>query len=205
LASGVWQRCRAGLGQEKDRLYRLATDTSDEAFFVLVPISSGKRISDWQIADCSQGAAKMWGMNRDDPLGSQLSALYSSGEFRNICEIYAWALERGHYEDEYQEDFAALQPSLRLRRRIAVSEGKLALSLKESSPPEAEIEMERLANEDAVTTLPNRNWLIDYLPGLLQDTKKRVGLSSGVCNFTCSRLRSSIRNCCRRQTIRHAS
>ncbi|MGV3743518.1 MAG: putative bifunctional diguanylate cyclase/phosphodiesterase [Burkholderiaceae bacterium] len=175
-AFGAWQYRRSDADKGSDSLYRLATDTSDEAFLVLNPVYSGGKISDWKITDCSQGAAKMWGMEKDAMLSILASSLYSSGEFRNVCDIYAWALERGEHEDEYQEDFAALRPSLRLRRRIAACNGKLAVSLKESSPAEAEIEMERLANEDAVTTLPNRNWLIDFLPGQLQDTKRRVVL-----------------------------
>lgn len=174
-AFGAW-RWRSGPDKDSGSLYRLATDTSDEAFLVLDPVYSGGKLGDWKIMDCSEGAAKMWGTEKDALLGTLASSLYSPSEFHNISEIYAWALERGFHEDEYQEDFAALRPSLRLRRRIAACEGKLAVSLKESSPAEAEIEMERLANEDAVTTLPNRNWLIDFLPGQLQDTKRRVGL-----------------------------
>jgi diguanylate cyclase (GGDEF)-like protein len=175
-ALGMWQHRHSNSGRQAEHLYRLATDTSDEAFLVLSPVFSQGTLHDWKIADCNQAAAAMWGMKKNELLGAAVSGLYSPSEFQNVREIYAWALERGLYEDEYHEDFSALRPGMRLRRRITACEGKLALSLKESSPAEAEIEMERLANEDAITTLPNRNWLSDYLPTVLRDTKKRVGL-----------------------------
>lgn len=118
----------------------------------------------------------MWGMTKDSLQGALVSSLYSPSGFQTICEILAWAPKRGECEDEYHEDFAALRPALRLKRRIKACEGHLLVSLKESSSAEAEIELERLANEDVVTTLPNRNWLVDFLPTLLQDPSERVGL-----------------------------
>ncbi|MEN3291703.1 MAG: hypothetical protein V7642_956, partial [Burkholderiales bacterium] len=82
----------------------------------------------------------------------------------------------GFYEDEINVPANSPLQATWIHRRLVRSGDGLAVTLRDISDMKAQEEaLSRLANADAVTALPNRHWLINYLPEAL--ARARIGNS----------------------------
>jgi diguanylate cyclase (GGDEF)-like protein len=158
--------------------YRLATEAAREGFFMVSALyGSGGEIDDFVIEDCNDRGADFMGFSKSSLIGNQVSALFAGQQAQQFLEICRSAMALGFHEDEIKlARRGAVGESgapLWINRRMMRSGEGLALTLRDISEAKAhEQELAKLANTDALTVLPNRHWLRNYLPRALEQAKK---------------------------------
>ena len=158
--------------------YRMATEGGSEGFYMLRPLRDKQGVVvDLQVADCNERGAAFMGSTRADLLGRTFSALFPPPYFDDVMHTFRDALETGRYEDDLRIPPESPVKVAWVHRRIVRSGTGLALTLRDISQAKAhEHELSRLANEDPVTALPNRNWLMSVLPLALERARASRGM-----------------------------
>ncbi len=168
----VARRERQALALRKT--YRLATDSANEGFYILHPLqdSEGETV-DWLLADVNERGASFFGMPSERLIGTRLSEMYPGPLFVVMQDLFRVAVAAGVYEDEYRVPRESPLKVKWLHRRLVKSESGLAMTLRDiSQAKKNEQELLRLANEDALTGLPNRHWLGRFLPLAMQRARQ---------------------------------
>lgn len=162
--------------QEADkvkRAFRLATDVSREGFYIVRPMyDQHGRIVDFVVEDCNERGAAYYGTTKAKLIGSTFSSYLPGAYASDVITLFARAMETGSYEDEFKvPPESPLRPAW-IHRRLLRSDDGLAVTLRDISDLKAEQEaLSRLANADPVTTLPNRHWLMNYLPAAVEKAR----------------------------------
>ncbi len=158
--------------------YRLATEAAREGFFMVRALHGADgQAGDFVVEDCNDRGAGFMGLDKSSLIGRRLSALFAGQQAAQLLEICRSAMKQGFYEDEIKlarrGAVGASGAPLWLHRRLMRSGEGLAVTLRDISEAKAhEQELARLANTDALTALPNRHWLRNYLPRALEQAKK---------------------------------
>jgi diguanylate cyclase (GGDEF)-like protein len=171
----VWRKHQEAEVQEA---YRLATEGGSDGFYMLRPIvDKSGTVTDFVIADCNERGAVFISMSTAQLIGARLSALYPQSCFPTVRDVCRKAMEIGFYEDEVK---VPAESPIRLEwvyRRLVRSGAGLAVTLRDISAAKAhERELTRMANEDPLTALPNRNWLMSFLPAELEKAGNTNGM-----------------------------
>lgn len=144
--------------------YRLATEAANEGFYMLRPLFSGDRLDDLQIEDCNERAASLLNMARERLLGARASTVLIHGHQQDLLALCDKAIAHGHFEEEFRVPAGWMRSPWVFRRAVHVGSG-IALTLRDISDAKAhEQALSDLANIDALTRLPNRHWLMNFLP-----------------------------------------
>ncbi len=160
--------------EELKNTYRLATEAAREGFFTVKAVYGKDRaIEDFVIVDCNDRGAEFIGFNKSFLIGAAFSAIYTSARAQQVFAVFRGAMETGFYEDELKLSLRdKTRPVWLVRRVVRLGDG-LAVTLRDISDVKAhELELAKLANTDALTALPNRHWMMNYLPGALEQAKK---------------------------------
>jgi diguanylate cyclase (GGDEF)-like protein len=173
----AWKQRGAGRANYASA-YGLAADMAAEGLFVFSPATSHPgAIADWTVVHCNARGAGYFGMEQAELIGKALSELYSGVALESVLNAFAQAGSSGRYEDEREDPVGSPLGAMWLRRQIVRSGDYLAVAFKDISSEKADaLEKTRLENEDPVTLLPNRKWLIDYLDKRFHDSSARTGL-----------------------------
>lgn len=153
--------------------YRVATEGGNEGFYMWRVIrGKGGMIVDFEMVDCNERGASMYGMDKQELLGKKLGDLYSGEHADKLVATFVEAFEAGFVESEVQvPDFSLIKADWLYRKMVRTQEG-LAVTFRDITEHKLnEKEMQRLATEDALTGLPNRYWLTKALPQLLVDAR----------------------------------
>lgn len=152
--------------EEVRRTYRLATDAANEGYYMLRPvISESGAITELLVEDCNERGAMMLDVSRDSLVGARAADLLAPVLYASLREACERTIRFGVIEDEYR-----VPPGTQLRaswvyRRLMHSGAGIAFTLRDISALKAhQEELNRLANNDALTGLPNRHWLMHQLP-----------------------------------------
>jgi diguanylate cyclase (GGDEF)-like protein len=169
---------RAGKVRGATQAYRLATELADEGIYTAKAVASDSgKVSDWIFTDCNQRGASYFGLAKQDLIGKKFSAIYPAAELQRVLRICDQALTHGHCQDEHE---AWEDSSLKIKwlhRHIVKSEHGLSIAVRDISDAKHHaLQMARLANEDPVTTLPNRRWLGEFLPPVLAEPGNKIAL-----------------------------
>lgn len=154
--------------------YRVATEGASEGFYMLRPVRCNNQVSDFEIVDCNERGAVFYGMQRSELLGQRFSALMPPVSQAAVMASYVAAFESGWHEDEIE-----IVPGGALRlawahRRLVRSGADLAVTLRDISENKLhKQQMVRMAKEDALTGLHNRQWLAETLPDVIARTQDR--------------------------------
>lgn len=162
--------------QEEREAYRLATEGSQESFYLLRALFNARgEIVDFRLIDCNQSAAALFGLKREKFLGATVSSFYQGDYFRRMMDIYLHAMDKGVFEDEYRVPRdSPLVHSQWLHRRFVRSGINLAMTVRDITDAKLyQHQLLRMANEDALTRLPNRHWLMGYLPEALHEATRQ--------------------------------
>jgi diguanylate cyclase (GGDEF)-like protein len=168
----AWRKQQA---EEVKNAYRLATDGAREGFYMMRAVyDENDGIIDFLFEDCNERGAAYYATTKAQLIGMKFTDLYSSTNAQHILGRYLRAMETGFYEDEVRVwPHSPLQATW-IHRRLVRSGAGLAVTLRDISDMKAQEEaLSRLANADAVTALPNRHWLINYLPDALTKARNR--------------------------------
>ena len=159
--------------------YRTATESANDGFYMAAPVRDRKgQIVDFRIVDCNERGAAFYGLRRDDLVGRALSSMDRGLPGAELVANYRLAMSNGFFEeDRRMPPDARLAISWGRRRLVRVGDG-LAVTLQDiSERKKHEDEMERMANEDALTGLRNRSWLLNHVPTLLDAAAREGGLA----------------------------
>ncbi len=152
--------------EEVRRTYRLATDAANEGYYMLRPLFTPTgELDEVLVEDCNEHGASMLGVTRDALVGARAGKLLEPVLRASLLEACERTIRFGVIEDEYR-----VPPGARLRaswvyRRLMYSGSGIAFTLRDISAVKAhQEELNRLANNDSLTGLPNRHWLMHQLP-----------------------------------------
>lgn len=148
--------------------YRMATEGGNEGFYIARPICDRNRvIVDFQFIDCNHRGAELVGLRREELIGERMSTVFSDDVRDERINSLRQAMETGFYEGDEQE---ATSRGIRWVHCKAVRYGReLAVSSRDISETKAHVaELERRSNEDALTGLPNRHWVEQTLPKMIE-------------------------------------
>jgi len=152
--------------REVQRVYRMATEAARDGFFMVRPLrNEAGDIVDFVLEDCNERGAAFYGATPAQLIGSRFSDSSSGAALESVLQLYRDALAAGYHEGEAQvPPENPLRPAWIHRRIVRAGDG-LAVTLRDISDSKAqEAALAQMANSDAVTHLPNRHWLMRYLP-----------------------------------------
>ncbi len=154
--------------------YGIATEGGNDGFYLWRALRdrNGTPI-DFEILDCNERGARLYGFTRAQMLGRKISGFYDDASLvESLLKTHRHAMETGFYEDEYRVPPESPIKEEWLHRRLVRSNLGLAVTLRDISEAKAhERELLRLANEDELTGLPNRSWFVNFLPTAIERAK----------------------------------
>jgi diguanylate cyclase (GGDEF)-like protein len=170
-ACRIWQ---TEYSDEVHRAYRLATENAREGFYMLRALYGPNReIADFLVEDCNERGALYRGLPREALIGSRMSNVLPVLFESHMLGACRTAMTDGFYEDEMHVPPNGSRAAQWLHRRLIRSGAGLAMTLRDVTETKAHHDaLARMANEDALTSLPNRYWLTKYLPEALGDAKR---------------------------------
>lgn len=156
--------------EEVKKTYLLAVDAANEGFYMIRPLYDERdRISDFQIEDCNERGASLAGVTKDQLIGRKISELSTDEAIRDEITTLHCAMDAGFYEEEVRVAPSSPIKAKWIYRRLVRSGAGLAMTIRDISETKAhEQAMSAMANADALTGLPNRHWLANYLPTAVQ-------------------------------------
>lgn len=154
--------------------YRVATENAKEGFYILRPLyDNNKDIVDFRIEDCNERGAMYRGLSRETLIGKTLSSMAPAHHKKDMLHACQQAMETGFLEDELQEFEHGSRAVQWLQRRIVRSSAGLAMTLRDITEIKLHQEvLVEMANADALTSLPNRHWLMDYIPTAIHQARR---------------------------------
>ncbi|NNG22384.1 bifunctional diguanylate cyclase/phosphodiesterase [Telluria aromaticivorans] len=151
--------------------YRLATEDAGEGFFINRPLRDlHGAVRDFEIVDCNQYGADMFGKGPRELIGHRLSEFYQGKLFKAACARLGEALDTGLHDSEIQVTAPnqLLKPKW-IRYKAVRAGDDLAVTIRDISEAKAHLsELELRSNSDALTGLPNRHWIQHYLPQAIE-------------------------------------
>ncbi|MGN6704259.1 MAG: bifunctional diguanylate cyclase/phosphodiesterase, partial [Burkholderiaceae bacterium] len=172
----AWRKFEA---QKTLALYGISRQADNEGFFLMERIEGGKPPLDFEILDCNDWGAAFYGLDRNELIGKRLSDFYSGALLEQVLEFYRMGTENGGHEDEYRVPPDSPLPMEWLYRKAVPTRLGLTVLLRDISEAKRhELALSRMANSDALTALPNRQWLMRYLPKAIEAAERNgVGLA----------------------------
>lgn len=146
--------------------YRTATEGAMDAFYIARPVGDpGGHIHDFEVLDCNRRGAEFFRLRRDKLIGRRISDLYKGESHKLAMSTLCDAFRFGEYECEQEQPHDSPVSARWVHVKVVRSGGDLAVTVRDITASKAHMtELERRGNEDALTALPNRNWVKDFLP-----------------------------------------
>ena len=159
------------------RTYRMATDAANEGFYMLTPVfDEHGQMWDFRIEDCNDRAAALLGLLRIHLAGKYASDAMPDNSRVELVSICSKALTAGIYEDELRVPSHGWIRATWVYRRAVHSGSGIALTLRDISDLKThEQALADMANNDALTQLPNRRWLMNFLPAAIRRAERGRG------------------------------
>ncbi|HEY8024647.1 MAG TPA: EAL domain-containing protein [Burkholderiaceae bacterium] len=163
----IWRNQRES---EVRLTYRLATESGHDGFYMLRALRDrSQQVVDFEVADCNERGAAFTGLPSSQLVGKLLSQLYPKPYFYVVLDMFRKAMEEGFNESELQIPPESPVKLEWIEYKMIRSGTGLALTARDISHAKRhERELWNMANEDALTALPNRKWMAAHLPGALK-------------------------------------
>jgi diguanylate cyclase (GGDEF)-like protein len=158
--------------------FRLAVDAAREAFYMIRP--AGQDNQAWVVEDCNERAAEMQQRGRGEVIGRTIDQLFEGRELNELRIYCNRVLDEGFHEDEFHVPHDRQHVAGWFQRRGVRSGQGIAVTVRDVSDARQQAEtLARMARTDSLTGLPNRHWLNQHLPSVLENaahTKTKVAL-----------------------------
>ncbi|MEB0135096.1 diguanylate cyclase [Actimicrobium sp. CCC2.4] len=156
--------------EEIKRTYRIATEGGNEGFYMLRGLfDSEQHLTDFLIEDCNERGALLIGKTREQLIGSRFTEHNEGIHQKIMLGVFRKAMQSGFYEDEFEVIDDSPLHGTWLHRRLVRADTGLAMTLRDiSALKNHNTELTRVANEDALTSLPSRHWLTSFLPAAIE-------------------------------------
>jgi diguanylate cyclase (GGDEF)-like protein len=145
-----------------------AMDAGKEGLLILRPLQGrGSRVTDFIVQDCNERGADYAGLAAGDLLGRRLSELRDSEWVAGLVQACRHAMTVGSHEEEL--DTTRDGQRICLHRRLLRADAGLVILLRDISETRANQDiLMKMAHVDALTGLPNRLWLTNFLPRAIE-------------------------------------
>ncbi len=176
---GVMTQLRGAARQryadEIQQTFRLAIDGAREGFYIVVPVyDSRKKIVDFRIEDCNERGARLTGKTRSNLSGKLISTVFSRADEIFLKRFLHQSLKDGFCEHTFQSTKTREHKDGWFYARAVRSSDRIAVTARDITQLKAqEAKLERMANTDALTLLPNRHWLNVHLPQALEQARQQ--------------------------------
>lgn len=166
----AWRKRQA---DEVKNTYQLAIDGAHEGFYMVRAFKDQYHsVVDFVVEDCNERGAALVGFAKKELVGKKISDMYSSEQAHRVFTIFRSAMETGYYEDECRASRRSPSHVTWMSRRVVRSGRGLAVTVRDISDSKAhEHALLSMANMDALTSLPNRHWLMNFLPAALNQAR----------------------------------
>jgi diguanylate cyclase (GGDEF)-like protein/PAS domain S-box-containing protein len=163
--------------EEVKSIFRLAVDGGREGFYMIRPIyDRTNQPVDFLVEDCNERGASIAGYEKEELVGTRFSDIYSGEQMERMANFFRRSLEAGFYEDEIRVPPQSKLKAAWVHRRAVRSGSGLAMTIRDISDVKAhEIALSNMANADALTALPNRHWLSNFLPVAINQSRENSG------------------------------
>lgn len=154
--------------------YRAATEEGVDGFYINRPLrDKDGRIYDYLVVDCNNRGAEIFRLKRQDLIGRTISDFYQGAVKEAALARLQDALEKGVHESEIKVSERDRLDAEWINYKAVRSGDDLAVTIRDISESKAHLyELERRGNEDALTGLPNRHWIQNYLPTAIARAKE---------------------------------
>lgn len=163
----AWKNHQA---DEIKKTYLLAVDAANEGFYMIRPLyDENDQLTDFQVEDCNERGASLVGATKEQLVGRKISELTARASLSDEIAMFHRAMETGFYEEELRVPPNSALKANWVYRRLVLSGPGLAMTVRDISESKAhEHALSTMANADALTALPNRHWLGNYLPSAVK-------------------------------------
>lgn len=150
--------------------YRMATEGGYDGFYISRPVRAPNgQINDFRIIDCNRRGAEFNKLRREELIGKRISEIFEGEAREMVMRTLCEAFHAGVFEGEQEHPADSSLTARWVNVRVVRSGDDLAVTLRDISDTKAHvIELEKRGNEDALTGLPNRHWMNDFLPRAVQ-------------------------------------
>ena len=161
--------------------FRLAVDGAREAFYMISPrYRDNGEIDNFYIEDCNERAADLSQYPRSELIGKCCIELYQGKESDAVRRFFERVQVEAFIEDEFYVPIGRRHAAGWFHRRAVLSGKDIAMTIRDISEARQQAKaLSRMAKTDTLTGLPNRHWLNDTLPVMLQkanDAGQRLAL-----------------------------
>lgn len=175
IALGSKMAARRKMEEEVRLTYRIATDAANEGFYMLRPQFRDGRLADLLVEDCNERAAELLNTTPARLIGACTSEVLAPDHWRDLMSLCDKAIAHGQFEDEFRVPAGWMRASWVFRRAVRFASA-IALTLRDISDLKAhEQALAEIANNDALTKLPNRRWLQAFLPAAIRRAARGNG------------------------------
>lgn len=153
--------------------FRMAVDASREELYMFSPFfDKDGGMTDFLIEDCNGQAMRMSGKDKEGLIGKRLSEI-SSGENLAATQLFLHtAMNDGFAEREVFIFREGPKKKCWFQARAVRDDLGLAVTLRDiTEVKEKESQLKQLALTDALTHLPNRHWMNQQLPFIVENAK----------------------------------
>ena len=177
--SGGWLQSRrdtrAFYKNQISNTFRLAVDASREELYMISPFfDKAQGITDFIIEDCNGQAARMSDIERGELVGKSLNQIISGANLAATKLFLHSAMNDGLAEKEIFIYRDGPKKKCWMQARAVRADLGLAVTLQDiTEVKEKEQQLEQLALTDALTHLPNRHWMNQQLPFMLQTAENQ--------------------------------
>lgn len=150
--------------------FRLAVDGAREAFYMISPsyLDNGE-IDRLYIEDCNERAAELSGYARKDLIGKCCIEIYEGEDPDAVRNFFRRVQAEKFIEDEFYVPEGRRHAAGWFHRRAILSDKDVAITIRDITEARQQARaLAVMAKTDTLTGLPNRHWLNDMLPFMLQ-------------------------------------
>ncbi|MGA2548883.1 MAG: EAL domain-containing protein [Burkholderiaceae bacterium] len=156
--------------------YRVATEGTRDGLSFLEPVyDRDRRIVDLVVIDCNEAAASMLGMTGAELVGRHCAELLEAPLLEESAALFERVARLGHLEVVLSRCAVGplVEGVLWVEHRIVRTGLGFAVTLRNVTEVVVHREqLEQMANEDRLTSLPNRNWLENQVRALIDSDSK---------------------------------